>query len=117
MSHHRANPYGRYIAAAAAADDPESVLGPATEVFGDLYELVRAGDRLAARGAAIVVQDLCLQACIAPAASAEAADDRIRFLAIMRHWAWTRAPAIAAVLEAARAQEFQRWGGEVSGEA
>ena len=108
---------GRYTAARVAADDPELVLGPLTDAFGDLYYLVRAGDRLAASGAAITVQDLCLQACVVPAASAEAADDKIRVLAIILGWAWSRVPALAAVLEAAIAQERERWGGDASGRA
>ena len=107
----------RYRAALAAADDPELVLGPVTDAFSDLHELVCAGDQLAASGAAIAVQDLCLQACVGPAASAEAADDKVQVLTIILRWAWPRAPATAAVLEAARAQELQRWGGEVRGRA
>ena len=107
----------RYAAALAAADDPELVFDFLTDAFVDLYELVCAGDRLAASGAAITVQNLCLQACVVPAASVEAADDKVRVLAIVLKWVWPRAPATAAVLEAARAQELQRWGGEVRGRA
>ena len=107
----------RYTAARVAADDPELVLGPLTDAFGDLYCLVRVGDRLAACGAAIKVQNLSLQACVTPAASAEAADDKIRALAIVLGWAWSRVPALAAVLKAAMAQEGERWGGDVSGRA
>ena len=90
---------------------------PLTDAFGDLYCLVRVGDRLAACGAAIKVQNLSLQACVTPAASAEAADDKIRALAIVLGWAWSRVPALAAVLKAAMAQEGERWGGDVSGRA
>lgn len=107
----------RYRAALAAADDPELVFGPLTDAFQDLYVLVCAGDRLAASGAATTVQDLCLQACVVPAFSAEMADDKVRVLAIVLRWAWPRVPALAAVLETARAQELERWGGDVSGRA
>ena len=107
----------RYAAALAAADDLELVFDPLTDAFGDLYELVCAGDRLAASGAALTIQNLCLQACVVPAASAEAADDKIRVLAIAIRWAWSRVPALAAVLEATIAQDRERWGGDVSGRA
>lgn len=99
----------RYAAVAAAADDPERVLGPATDAFRDLHDLVHAGDRVAAAGAAIMVQDLCLQTGVTLAGSATAAENKVRFLAILQGWAWPRAPAVGAVLEASRAQELRRW--------
>ena len=117
MSALTAGPVNRYASAAAAADDPESVLDAITGRFRDLTKLVRAGDRRAAKGAVIAVLDLCLQACVVASASAEAADDKVRVLTIIVGWAWPRAPATAAVLEAARAQEVQTWGGEVNGTA
>ena len=100
----------RYAAAAAAVADPERVLGPASVAFRTLYEAVRAGDGSAARAASLAVQDHCLQLCAAPATSARAADDKVRFLTIIIGWAWPRAPAVAAVLEASCAQELARWG-------
>ena len=100
----------RFTAAAAAADDPERVMRAAGTAFADLHNLVCRGERVAAAGAAITVQDLCLQLCAAPAGSARASDDRRRFLAIIVRWAWARVPAVAGVLEANRQQEFERWG-------
>ncbi len=99
----------RFAAATAAAGDPERVMGAAGAAFVDLHALVRRGDTVAAAGAAITVQDLCLQLCAAPAGSAMASDDKQRFLAIIIRWAWARDPAVAAVLEENRQQELRRW--------
>lgn len=110
-----ANDIARYGAAAAAADDPEQVLGPATESFAGLHRLIQAGDRLAADEASLAVQSLCLQLCASEAASARASDDKVRFLAIMLGWAWPRVPAVGAVLEAAMVAEVARWGQAVEG--
>lgn len=105
----------RYAAAAAAAEDPELSLGPATDAFADIRSLLLAGDRRGADGAALVVQDLCLQLCITMAAFARASDDKRRFLAIMVGWAWPRVPAVGAVLDASHAQELARWGPSTEG--
>ena len=105
----------RYAAAAAAADDPEQVLGPVTAIFGDLHRLVQAGDRLAADGASLAVQDLGLQLCASEAASARAGDDKCRVLAIIASWAWPRTAAVGAVLAESHAWEMRRWGQAVEG--
>lgn len=110
-----ADDLAHYAASAAAADDPEQILGPATDIFGDLHRLIQAGDRLAADGASLAVQDLCLQLCASEAASARASDDKCRFLAIVIRWAWPRTPAVGAVLEESRAREMRRWGQAVEG--
>ncbi len=100
----------RFAAATAAAGDPERVMEAAGAAFVDLHALVRRGDTMAAAGAAITIQDLCLRLCVAPAGSARASDDKRRFLAIIIRWAWARDPAVAAVLEEKRQQELRRWG-------
>ena len=100
----------RFAAATAAAGDPERVMEAAGAAFVDLHALVRRGDTMAAAGAAITIQDLCLRLCVAPAGSARASDDKRRFLAIIIRWAWARVPAVAAVLEENRQQELRRWG-------
>ncbi len=105
----------RYAAAAAAATDPERCLEPATAAFGDMRQLLLAGDRRAADGANLAVQDHCLALCASEAASARASDDKVRFLAIMLGWAWPRVPAVGAVLEAAMVAEVARWGQAVEG--
>ena len=105
----------RYAAAAAAATDPEQLLEAATAAFGELLKLVQAGDRRAADGASLAVQDHCLALCASEAASARASDDKVRFLAIMLGWAWPRVPAVGAVLEAAIVAEVARWGQAVEG--
>ena len=101
----------RYAAAAAAADDPEPLMEVAEAAFRDMTVLtILHGDRVAAAGAAIVVQDAALQLCVSPAASEKAADDRYRFLSILLEWAWPRAPAVAATLEACRRRDRALWG-------
>lgn len=105
----------RYAAAAAAAEDPELLLGPATDAFADIRSLLLAGDWRGADGAALAVQDLCLQLCASMAASARASDDKCKFLAIMVGWAWPRVPAVGAVLDASRAQELALWGPSAAG--
>lgn len=107
----------RYAAAALAADAPNALMDVATDHFAAMTKLVRAGDRSAAAGAAVAVSDACITLCVAPAGSARASDERSRFLGIMAGWAWRRAPALAAVLEAARQVERARWGGDVGGRA
>lgn len=107
----------RYAAALAAADDPELVFGPVLRTFRHLRAAVCSGDHAAAAIAARELELRCLQLCVCPAASAVAADDRRRVGDIIAGWAWPRRPALAAVLEASRAVEMRRWGGEVAGEA
>ena len=98
-------------AAAAAADDLEAVMKAAAEEFRDMTVLVVLhGDHVAAAGAAIAVQDAALQLCVSPAPSEKAADDRYRFLSILLEWAWPRAPAVAATLEACRRRDRALWG-------
>ncbi len=100
----------RYHAAAAAADDPETLMGATEAAFEDLFALTSAGDLSSAAGAAIVVQDRCLAICASQSTSARAGDDKARFLGIIARWAFPRSPAVAAVLEAARQDEIRRWG-------
>lgn len=105
----RGRDLARYGDAAARADDPERVMSEAQDAFYDLLTLTEAGDRLAAAGAAVLVQDRCIELCAAPSTTARAGDDKRRFLEIMARWAFPRSPAVAAVLEAAREDEARRW--------
>ena len=108
----------RYAAAAVRADDPETLMKAAEEAFRDMTVLViLLGDRVAAAGAAIVVQDAALQLCVSPAASEKAADDRHRLLSILLDWAWPRAPAVAAALEACRRRDRTLWGDDIGGDS
>ena len=86
----------------------------AEEAFRDMTVLVVLhGDHVAAAGAAIVVQDLALQICVSPAVSEKAADDRHRFLSILLDWAWPRAPAVAAAIEASCRSDRTLWGADI----
>ena len=105
----------RYAAAAAAADDHEQTFGPAAAAFCDIRPLLLAGDRRAADGASIAAQDLCLQLCASMADSVRASSHKCSFLETMIGWAWPRAPAVGAVLDASRAGELARWGPPAQG--
>lgn len=107
----------RYDAAVATAADPNSVMDVATERFRDMARLAARGDRPAVLGAANGVAEGCLRLCAVPAASSAAAENKVRFLAIMAGWAWPRLPALAAIIDAAREAERQAWGGDVGGAA
>jgi hypothetical protein len=100
----------RYAEAAAAADDPGAVMDAATDVFAAMAALARQGDRVAMAGAAVAVGDACLRLCVSPATSAGAADDKVRFLALMVGWAWPLEPVLGAVLEASWRAEVEAWG-------
>ncbi len=92
---------GRYAAALAAAADPERVFALLLRAFERLRVAVCAGDPA---DGALVARELelhCLQLCVAPPASAVAADHRRRVAQVIIGWAWPRRPALAAVLEAA----------------
>ena len=103
-----------YAAAAAAADDPETVMQAGEDAFRDMTRLtILDGDRVAAAGAAIAVQNAALQLCVSPATSKKAADDRYRFLATLVDWAWPRAPAVAAALEVCRRVDRSLWGDDI----
>ena len=86
----------------AAADDPGAVMEAGTEAFVVIAALARLGDPVATAGPAVVVSDAYLCLCVSPPASARAADDKARFLAIVVGWAWPRHPALGAALEALR---------------
>lgn len=104
----------RYAAALAAADDPEAVMKAGEEAFRDMTRLaILHGDRAAAAGAAIAVQDAALRLCVGPAASEKAADDRYRYLSILLDWAWPRAPTVAATLEACCRADRALWGDDI----
>lgn len=107
----------RYAAALEAAADPELVFSAVSTTFKRLRVVVCAGDLAAGALAAHELELHCLQLCVAPPASAVAADDRRRVAQVIIGWAWPRRPALAAVLEAAIAGETRRWGAEVAGEA
>lgn len=107
----------RYAAAVAAAADPDGTMDRATERFRDMAHLTDVGDRLTALGAANGVAEDCLRLCAVPAATASAAENKIRFLAIMSGWAWPRRPALAAIIDAAREAERRAWGGDLTGAA
>lgn len=107
----------RYVAAIAAAADPNGTMDGATAQFRDLARLTATGDRLAVLGATNRVSEDCLRLCAVPAASPAAAENKVRFLAIMAGWAWPRRPALAAIVDAAREAERQAWGGDATGAA
>ncbi len=108
---------GRYAAALAAAADPGRMFDPLLRAFRRLRAAVCVGDLAAGALAARELELHGLQLCVAPAASAVAADDRRRVEAIIIGWAGPRRPALAAVLEADTEREARRWGGAVAGEA
>ena len=107
----------RYAAALAAVINPELVFSAVSATFKRLRIVVCAGDLA---DGALIARELelhCLQLCVAPPASAVAADHRRRVAQVIIGWAWPRRPALATVLEAAIAGETRRWGAEVASEA
>lgn len=107
----------RHAAALAAEADPELAFGPVLVAFERMKLAVCAGDLAAGALAARELEICCLALCVAPAASAAAADDRRGVMKIIVGWAWPRRPALAAVLEVNIAEEARRWGGAVAGRA
>lgn len=98
----------RFIAAAEAR--PDDLMDSASAAFKAMATAASQGDRDGVAAAAIVVGDTCLQVCVSSAEALWQAEDKVRFLRIMIGWAWTRHPALGAVLEAACRAESATWG-------
>ena len=99
----------RFAAHAAAAADPEIIMGAVRTAFTDLHHLTRQGDRAGAAGAAAAITNQALLLCAIAATSAVQADDKVRFLTIVARWSLSRYPKLTAVLQASVQQEQRRW--------
>lgn len=99
----------RFAAAMAAAGDPAALMDAATLKFQTLRSLLSAGDCEGLAEAARLVGDDCLRLCVVPANCERSAGEKVGFLRIMSRWAWSRRPALAAIMDAAIEAECRAW--------